>query len=63
MYRKYSAIDIIQNKFARDKLFASSKASAPIKDIFYGSKIEYKPAKRWLYASFSKNNLDVMMNT
>ncbi|HEY0089540.1 MAG TPA: aminopeptidase [Candidatus Lokiarchaeia archaeon] len=42
----------IQNKFPRDKLFASSKASAPIKDILYGGKKEYEPGKKWCYASF-----------
>ncbi len=42
----------IQNKFPRDKLFASSKASAPIKDVLYGGKKEYEPGKRWLYAGF-----------
>ena len=42
----------IQNKFPRDKLFASSKASAPIKDVLYGGKKEYEPGKRWLYAGW-----------
>ncbi|TFG19286.1 MAG: aminopeptidase [Promethearchaeota archaeon] len=42
----------IQNKFPREKLFASSKASAPIRDILYGSKKEYEPGKRWLYAGW-----------
>ncbi|MFX1257198.1 MAG: aminopeptidase [Promethearchaeota archaeon] len=42
----------IQNKFPRDKLFASSKASAPIKDVLYGSKEEYAPGKKWCYAAF-----------
>jgi len=42
----------IQNKFPREKLFASSKASAPIKDVLYGAKKEYEPGKRWLYAAF-----------
>ena len=42
----------IQNKFPRDKLFASSKASAPIKDILYGGKKEYEPGKCWLYCGW-----------
>lgn len=42
----------IQNNFPRDKLLASSKASAPIKDILYGSKPEYEPGKCWLYAGW-----------
>ncbi len=42
----------IQNKFPRDKLLASSKASAPIKDILYGGKKEYEPGKRWIYAGW-----------
>ncbi|MFX1340789.1 MAG: aminopeptidase [Promethearchaeota archaeon] len=42
----------IQNTFPRDKLFASSKASAPIKDVLYGSKEKYAPGKKWCYAAF-----------
>ncbi len=42
----------IQNEFPRDKLLASSKASAPIKDILYGGKKEYEPGKRWIYAGW-----------
>ncbi|MFX1236272.1 MAG: aminopeptidase, partial [Promethearchaeota archaeon] len=42
----------IQNQFSREKLHASSKASSPIKDILYGSKKEYEPGKRWVYAGW-----------
>lgn len=42
----------IQNQFPREKLFASSKASTPIKDVIYGGKPEYEPGKKWLYAGW-----------
>ncbi|MHA1293669.1 MAG: aminopeptidase [Promethearchaeota archaeon] len=42
----------IQNDFPRDKLQATSKATAPIKDIIYGATKEYAPGKKWLYAGW-----------
>ena len=42
----------IRVEFPRDKLHASSKASAPIKDILYGGKKEYEPGKIWLYCGW-----------
>ncbi len=42
----------IQNDFSREKLHATSKASSPIRDVLYGSKREYEPGKRWVYAGW-----------
>jgi len=42
----------IQTKFPREKLNASSKSSAPIRDILYGTKKEYEPGKFWVYAGW-----------
>lgn len=42
----------IQNKFPRDKMLASSKAVAPIREVLYGTTEKYAPGKRWLYAGW-----------
>ncbi|MBN1803461.1 MAG: aminopeptidase [Candidatus Lokiarchaeota archaeon] len=42
----------IQNDFPREKLQATSKASSPIYDVLYGSKKEFEPGKRWVYAGW-----------
>lgn len=42
----------IQTIFPRDKMQATSKSMAPIRDILYGAKKEYEPGKIWVYAGW-----------
>jgi aminopeptidase len=42
----------IQTNFPREKLRASAKAAASIKDVLYGTKKEYEPGKIWVYAGW-----------
>ncbi|MHA1195588.1 MAG: aminopeptidase [Promethearchaeota archaeon] len=42
----------ILNDAPREKLKATSEASAPIRDVLYGAKEEFAPGKKWIYAGW-----------
>ena len=42
----------VMNRAPREKLNASIKYWAPIKDVLYGRKEEYAPGKKWCYAGW-----------